>query len=134
MKFRLALLAILALFLVSAKGDPTATLTIVNKSGMSLNVSILAEDLSKNYFFNMPTGTRKAPTVTTITIPRDLYRMRVYWLEERDPTTYLPCRSSKSSQLVAQRKTRIVITECDRRKIPRGEPGIYKFTTASCIY
>lgn len=134
MRFRLILIAILAMCLLGAKGAKVSTLTLINKSGMSVNVSILANDLSKNYFLNMPVGTRTSPYVTKLTVVSDSYRMRVFWLGENDPTTGQQCRSSRTARLQANRNIRIVITECDRREIRPGEPSMYKFGTEGCMY
>jgi hypothetical protein len=134
MKLRLTLIAILALFLLGAKGAKVSTLTLVNKSGMSVNVSILANDLSKNYFLNIPEGSRTSPYTTKVTIISDTYRMRVFWLGDKDPATGGPCRVSHTAQLVAERNIRIVINECNERNIPVGEPTMYKFITEGCMY
>lgn len=134
MRHRLTLIAILALLLMGAKGGKVSTITLVNKSGMSVNVSILANDLSQNYFLNMPVGTRDQPYITKLTIIRDSYRMRVFWLGDKDPNTGLPCRAARSARLVADRNMRITITECDRRRIQPGEPTLYKFGTEGCMY
>jgi hypothetical protein len=101
---------------------------------MSVNVSLLSNDLSKVYFLNMPEGDRQQPYITKLTIAQDSYRMRVFWLEPEDPTTGIPCRATRTSRLVAARNMRIVITECDRRTIQPGEPTMYKFGTESCMY
>lgn len=134
MRLRLTIIAILALLLMGAKGTKLTTITLVNKSGLSVNVSLLADDLSKNYFLNLPKGDRDQPYVTKLTVVQDTYRMRVYWLGEKDPATGNPCRYGRQSSLVAGRNMRIIITECDRRRIQRGEPTIYKFGTSRCMY
>lgn len=134
MKFRLSLVAVLTLFLIGAKGSNMMTVTLVNKAGMEIAVSLIANDLSSALYFTVPKGDHKNPYETKFTLVKDSYRMRVFYLEERDPTTGMRCRTQRTSRLMAYRNMRIVVTGCDVLPEARGEPTIYKFGRWSCMY
>lgn len=134
MKFRLSLVAILALFLIGAKGSDKMTVTLINKAGMEIAVSIIANDLSSAIYFTVPEGDHQNPYVTEFTLTKDVYRMRVFYMEENDPISGLPCRIQRTSRLQALRNMRIVVTGCETLPEARGEPTMYKFGHWSCMY
>lgn len=128
------LLAVLSTLLIGAKGTDFMVMTVINKAGMDIAVSILAVDLSRNYYIPIPAGERGAPYVKVFTLVKDQYRMRVYYLDKKDPETGEPCLRGRGTQLLAVRNMRVVIGPCDRRDLPNpGEPTMYKFGRWRCL-
>lgn len=130
---RLLFVTLIAIFLISAKGSPLMRLTVINKSGTQLALSIRADDRSKNYYLKVPYGDRQRPSETTFTIEKDYYRMRVFYLEDAPSYTGYECKNLIASRLYALRNIRVVITECDREPPTKGEPSIIKFGKDPCV-
>lgn len=133
MHVRLILIAILTVLLLGAKGSGDMVLTVVNKAGMDVAVSLVSVDLSRAYYITIPTGSRGGPTVQRLTLPQDSYRMRVFWLEDKDPETGRPCRRVRNSSLLALRNIRVVIGNCDQLAPTPGEPTMYKYGRWRCM-
>lgn len=133
MKLRLSILAVLAFLLMGARNPDTMVMTLINKSGMQIAVSIVAQDLTRVYYFTIPEGDKSSPTTSQVEIFKTTYRMRVFWLGEKDPVTGNECRQSRSSTLIARRNMRVVVGRCDMAPEHRGEPTMYKFGRWRCM-
>ena len=136
MRIRLLLIALLALTLISAKGNGKkyTTITIVNKSGQGIAVGLISEDNSRIYYIPVPKGDRSNPYVQEFSLEQDKYRLRIYYMETYDPKTGNLCRRNRTSTLIAIRKARITVTECIGQAPTRGEPTMVKMGRWSCIY
>jgi len=136
MRFRLLLVALIALPLIlgAGKGSNYATITIINKSGQEIAVGLISEDNSRILYIPIPKGDRSAPYVYKFTLEKDMYRLRVYYMETYDPQTGVLCRRRLGSRLEAFRNIRITVTECIGRAPTRGEPSMVKMGRWSCIY
>jgi hypothetical protein len=133
MRRKLTLIAVLALFLLGSKYQDFMVLTVINKSGMGIAISLVAQDLSRAYYITIPEGDREHPYEMKFTVVKDPYRMRVFWLEDKDPKTGMRCQRVRGSTLVAHRNVRVVVAECDRLPPNAGEPTMVKFGRVRCI-
>jgi hypothetical protein len=136
MKFRLLLVALIALPLIlgAGKGSNLAAITIINKSGQEIAVGLISQDNSRILYIPIPKGDRTAPYVYRFTLEKDIYRLRVYYMETYDPQTGVQCRRLRTSRLEAFRNIRIAVTECYGIPPTRGEPTMVKMGRWSCIY
>jgi len=123
MKKILTLICLLSFLLISAKPEPAklARLTIINKSGLPVEIKLTGTVIQNFYYLRIPTGDRVAPTEKVFTIARDKYRMQTYYIELWDPIYGYRCEG-KSGTLYAYRNLRITYLECDSQRIRRGEP------------
>lgn len=129
----LILVSLAAILLMGAKGAKVRELTIRNKSGAPLAVSLWGEEQARVYYFHVPVGDRVSPTDTTFSIPIDKYRMRVFYLEESLSYAGSECRTSQDGTLILTRNIRVTVLECDRRPPNNGEPGMYKMGRERCL-
>lgn len=134
LKTQLALIAMVAILLISGKADPLMRLTIVNKSGQDIAVRLLKEDRSRFYYLKVPTGEDGAPNVVMFTVVKDAYRMRVIYFSKEDPLTGYECTTeSRSAALIATRNIRVTVTSCSILPRHRGEPSQVKMGLWRCI-
>ena len=133
MRRNLLLISLMAILLMGAKGDPVRRLTVINKSGVPLAISLIPPTRTRAYYLQVPAGDRRLPTETNFTIIVDEYRMRVFYLEENLSHTGFPCRPFQPGRLLMARNIQITVLECDRRPPTRGEPGMYKLGRSGCI-
>jgi flavin-dependent dehydrogenase len=135
MRLRLLLIALIALPLISGagKGGDYAAITIINKSGQEISVGLISQDNSRIFYITIPKGDRTTPYSYRFTLEKDIYRIRVYYMETYDPKTGVLCRN-RSSRLEAFRNIRITVTECSEAAPTRGEPSMVKMGRWSCIY
>jgi hypothetical protein len=136
MRLRLFLVALIALTLISGKGNgrPYSTITIINKSGQEIAVGLINEDNSRIYYLPVPKGDRAAPEVFKFSLEQDQYRMRIYYMETYDPKTGVECRRARAATLLAYRNIRITVTECVGSAPTPGEPSMVKMGRWRCIY
>ncbi|MEW5869345.1 MAG: hypothetical protein AB1894_08725 [Chloroflexota bacterium] len=123
------LLALLSLSMLGASpwaGGRPAVLTVINKSGMVVEISLSGANLENAYYLRVPTGDRTVPTVKTFEIVRDQYASTLYYVELWDPVYGYSC-SRDSQQLDLTRNVRVVVTECDRNASAPGEPSMLKY-------
>ncbi|MBN2547949.1 MAG: hypothetical protein JXB15_02235 [Anaerolineales bacterium] len=132
------LLAVLVMLLACGGSDGVrlVRLTVINKSGMELEVRLssncsylrsLGVKASECpwYVLHVPEGDRYAPSETVFTIVREIYAASVDYLEIWDPVYGYSC-SSNAAVVQATSNARLVVLECDRRAPNRGEPTMVK--------
>ena len=136
MRLRLILIALIAILLISGTDKPNhyAAITIINKSGQEIAVGLISEDNSRIFYIPIPKGDRTTPYVYKFTLEKDIYRLRVYYMETYDPQSGVLCRRLRSSRLEAFRNIRIAVTECYGAPPTRGEPTMVKMGAWRCIY
>ena len=136
MRIRLLLIALIALPLIigAGNGRKYATITIVNKAGQEIAVGLISEDNSQILYIPIPKGDRMVPYVYKFTLEKDIYRIRVFYMETYDPQTGVQCRRGRAARMEAFRNIRIVVTECYGNAPTRGEPSLVKMGRWSCIY
>ena len=83
MRKKLLIISLLAVLLIAASSSYTKLyrLTIINKSGMEMAISLLGEDDSHQYYLRVPEGDRRSPTETIFTIVPDTYSINAYYIE-----------------------------------------------------
>lgn len=123
------IISMLALLLIAASPSYTQLyrLTIINKSGMELAISLLGEDDNNQYFLRVPAGDRRSPSEITFTIMPDTYSIQPYYIEPWDPVYGYTCNDPGAKTLEAERNIRITFTECDYRPRNGGESPYWKF-------
>lgn len=129
MKRMMLLLALFSLALLAASpwaGGRPAVLTVINKSGLAVEISLSGAELENTYYLRVPAGDRTAPTVKTFEIVRDQYTSTLYYVELWDPVYGYSC-SRDSQRLDLTRNVRVVVTECDRNASAPGESSMLKY-------
>ena len=101
-------------------------LTVVNKSGLPVEIKLTGSDEENYYYLKVPRGYRDAPTEKVFTVVPDTYSAVSYYIEPWDPVYGYDC-SSRSSTLAATKNIRVTIMECDRASRHGGETSIVKF-------
>ena len=131
----LLIISLLAVLAIAASSSYTKLyrLTIINKSGMDLAISLLGEDDNNQYYLRVPSGDRRSPTETTFTIVPDTYSIKPYYLEPWDPVYGYTCSDPGAKTLVAERNMRLTFTECDYTPRNGGVPSMWKFNASRVI-
>jgi hypothetical protein len=124
MKKILLALALITLLLAAAGDKPArlSRLTIINKSGLAVGISLEGQYTGVQYYLHVLEGSRSAPLEKIFTITPDIYRMEVDYIELWDPVYGYSCSSSPGLTVEATRNVRVVVLECDRAIPNRGEP------------
>jgi hypothetical protein len=132
MKSKINLVILLALVLVSAKpiSERMAKLTIVNKSGMAIELRLTGSDTGSFYYLRLPKGDRIVPEEDVFWIVPDQYSSSLYYVQLWDPVYGYSC-SSKSQSLDLRRNIRLMVFECDHRIAAPGEIPIIKYGASS---
>jgi hypothetical protein len=132
MKKMLILISLLSLLLMGIKFDSAIgrliRLTIVNKSGLDLEVKLTGDVGENFYYLKIPAGDRKLPAVKVFTIFPDIYEVQPYYIELWDPVYENQCEAPGSMQYYAFRDTRITFLECNFTPREKGENTMVKFT------
>jgi hypothetical protein len=129
MKKTLILTSLLILFLMGADSAVVklVRLTIINKSGMSVDIKLKGQDINNFYYLRVPEGSQANPVEMVFTIVPDEYEMRPYYIEAtgEDFTDY--CTREPAKKLCASRNIRITFTQCFKRESNKGEPSMVKY-------
>jgi hypothetical protein len=129
MKKALLIISLLTVTLIAASSSYTKLyrLTIVNKSGMELAISLLGEDDNNQYFLRVPEGDRRSPSEATFTLVPDTYTIKAYYIEPWDPVYGYTCSDPGGKTLIAELNLRLTFTECNYRPRNGGESPYWKF-------
>lgn len=128
-KWILLLLALLSLFLIGAVPFRSALirLTVVNKSGREVDISLNGRDLEYFYYLTVAEGDGLSPTVQVFTVVPDTYTSQLYFVELWDPVYGYYC-NSKSQAIDLTHNVRLTVLPCDRTPPNGGEaPSILKY-------
>jgi hypothetical protein len=122
------LLIILSSLLIGSKPKPILfRLTIVNKSGLPIEMRLTGSYLEDNqYYLRIAEGDTLAPSLQIFTILPDKYSIQLYYIELWDPVYGYHC-GSKSMTVDVFHNTRLTVTSCDVTPNNQGEPGMWKF-------
>jgi hypothetical protein len=128
MKNKHYLLFLITLIFISAKPVSTrmTRLTVVNKSGMAIELSLTGSETSSFYYLRVAEGDRMVPNEANFTIFPDQYASSLYYVELWDPVYGSSC-SSKSQSLDLHRNIRLMVFECDRQIAAPGEIPTIKY-------
>lgn len=128
MKKSFSLLLLLALpMLLSAAVKPVKTvrLTLINKSGKDIEVSLTGAETEASYFFRVTEGSRRMPTEAGFDVVPDRYQVNAYFDEMWDPVYGASCEDRQQAVDVLH-NTRVIIFECDVTPPNGGEAGKIK--------
>ncbi len=115
--------------LISARVAPVRLnkLTIINKSGRDIEISLTGEKLEQFYYLRVAGGSRLIPVEKIFTVVPDNYSSTLYYVEILDPVYGYQCES-KSQNLDLNRNVALTVIECDRTPANAGEkPVILKY-------
>lgn len=135
-ELNLLLAVFFALSTIGASSQPIKLhrLTLVNKSGLPIEVRLTGENVENYYYLRIPTGDREHPVEQVFTIVPDTYKMQPYYIELWDPVYGYSCEGAGSKTLYAYRNLKITFLECDITPRHRGESPIYKWPALRYIY
>ncbi len=118
---------IMMLFPASTSFTKLKRLTVVNMSGLPIDLRLSGSYQGYYYYLRVPAGDRTTPFEKTFTVQPDNYSATVFYQELWDPVYGYQC-TSKSQNLDLTHNTRVIVFECTRRPANNGEPpAIVKF-------
>lgn len=126
------LVVLLTFLLVSADSWSIrlVRLTIVNKSGLPLEIRLTnEEDENLFYYLRLEEGDRILPSEQVFTIIPGTYTIEPYYIELWDPVYGYSCGEAGSTTLRAEGNIKITFRECDRTIRNVGEPSIWKWSS-----
>ena len=98
-----------------------ARLTVVNKSGRAIELSLTGQETGTFYYLRLPEGTRLAPAEQVFTIVRDTYTSSLYYVELWDPVYGATC-GMKSQSLDVTHPVRLIVFDCETNPPNAGDP------------
>lgn len=124
------MLAAMVVACLGADRIPTTLvrLTVVNKSGMPVEIRLSGQEAENFYYLRIGEGSRLAPTEKVFTVAPDAYAATVYFIEPWDPVYGATC-SSKGGSLDVHGNVRLTVLECTHSAGRRGggePPAIVK--------
>jgi hypothetical protein len=125
--------ALLSLLLVATcpKPNKLIRLTVVNKSGLPVEIGLTGNSIINQYnqhtvyYLRIQKNDPRGDTIREFTIVPDKYSVKVYYVELWDPVYGTRC-GSLSQSVEAYHNTRIIIPVCTIRPPNKGEPSIVK--------
>jgi hypothetical protein len=128
MKKMIMVISLLAMWLVSAGPGYQwlVELTVINKSGMAIEISMQDTDQENIYYLRIPQGDMTNPAEKTYTVVRATYTATLYYVELWDPVYGYSC-SSKSQSIDAQHKVKVVVFPCNKTISQPGSAVKIKF-------
>lgn len=120
-KLLVLLLLMFALLSMGASTGRLTRLTVINKSGRDIEMSLSGRELDQVYYLRVSEGSRQSPTEKVFTVTPDVYTSILYYVELWDPVYGYQC-ASRTQRMDLNRNVRVVVLECDRKYINAGEP------------
>jgi hypothetical protein len=117
------LLAFLALCLISADSCPTRLvhLTVINKSGKKIELSMTGKVHEEFYYLHIAEGSQQEPYPQDFTGIADSYSSSLYYFEYWDPVYGHQC-GTKGQTLDVSHSVRLVVLPCKVTPPNGGEP------------
>ena len=116
---------VLILFLsLSALGSVTVRtvrVTMINKSGMPVEVRMTGTYREKIYYLRLPDGDRSYPTEAYADVVPDKYSFEIFYVELWDPVYGTKCGEGSNFAEVTH-STRLTVLECSNKTPNNGEP------------
>ena len=113
------------------KANRTARVTVINKSGVPVEVRLTGKCWEQIYYMRLEEGDRVNPTETVADVIPDQYRFEIFFIELWDPVYGYECGEGTNSAVVDQR-TRLTVLECSYKTPNNGErPSILKYPQGS---
>jgi hypothetical protein len=122
MKKALLFLCALTMLITGTGGIPVkrVRLTLVNKSGMDIEVSLTGQDYEQFYYLKVPEGDRLTLSERMFTVVPDTYQVNAYFVELWDPVYGASCEDRQSIVDITH-NTKIIVMECDQTPPNGGE-------------
>lgn len=120
-KFPLFVILLLALAALGAKSLRTVRVTVVNKSGMPVDVRMTGKYQENIYYLRLPEGDRSTPTEGIMDVIPDTYSFEIFYIELWDPVYGSQCGEG-SNRADVTHSTRLTILECSNKTPNNGEP------------
>jgi hypothetical protein len=122
------ILIVLVLTTISASApDRLVRLTIVNKSGRKIELSLTGTNYDQFYYLHIPEGSRQSPLEQVFTLVPDSYTSSLYYYELWDPVYGNQC-GTKGQTLDLTRNVKLTVLPCDLSPAKSDEaPAIVKF-------
>jgi hypothetical protein len=120
-KVQLFLAFALALSSLGAAGLKTVRVTLVNKSGMPVEVRLTGKYQEHIYYVRLAEGDRTQPAEAVVDVIPDQYSMEIFYIELWDPVYGYTCGSGKQSAEVSH-SARLTVLECAYQTPNNGEP------------
>jgi len=120
-KSRLIFLVILTFFALGAKPMRTVRVTVVNKSGMPVDLRLTGKYQEEIYYLRLPEGDRTNPTEAFADVVPDQYSFEIFYVELWDPVYGSKCEEGTNSTDVTH-STRLTVLECSNKTPNNGEP------------
>jgi len=126
MKRKIWIILVLSLLLIGAKPFRTVRLTVVNKSGLPVEISLAGQYLEYTYYLRVPEGDRLFPTEYHVDVVPDSYTMQIYYKELWDPVYGYDCTGGgKTAELT--HATRLTFLGCTYTPPNNGESAMLKY-------
>lgn len=126
MKKTIVLLLLLSALLLIGANKKGVELTIRNRSGMNIAVSLVGEEKENTFYLRVPEGTKADPSERVFEIPRDTYFMQIYYLEIWDPVYGFVCDGAVAAKVEVPGNLRLSVLPCDQPTRHGGEQGFLK--------
>ena len=126
--FLLALSLLLAMALSAAGPARLVRLSIVNKTGLPMEIQLSGAYTDSFYYLHVPEGDKVYPSETVFTVMADEYRIQPYYVQLWDPVYGTTCSNPAGKTMYASRNLRITFLPCDFTPSNKGEPSIIKYT------
>ena len=123
------ILSILTFVLIGASSSPghLVRLSIVNKSGRKIELSLTGRYLDEFYYLRVPEGDHLSPAEKEFTIVPDTYASNLYYYELWDPVYGNQC-GTKGQTMDLTRNVRVTVLPCELTPANGGEsPSIIKY-------
>jgi hypothetical protein len=120
-KVPLLLILILALAALGAKSIRTVRVTVINKSGMPVEVRLTGTYQEEIYYLRLPEGDRTSPTLGVVDVLPDEYSFEIFYVELWDPVYGTKCGEGSNYAEVTH-STRLTVLECSNSTPNNGEP------------
>jgi hypothetical protein len=134
MNMRKTLIAFSLLMILFVSADPgykwLVKLTVINKSGLPIEISLQTSDQENIYYLRLPEGDTTNPSEKTYTVVPAVYTATLYYVELWDPVYGYSC-SSKSQSIDAQHQVQITVFPCNKTIAKPGEDPKLKFGAPS---
>ena len=120
-KTSLILIVLLALSALASTPVRTVRVTIINKSGMPVDVRLTGRYQEEIYYLRLLEGDRSNPTEGWIDVVRDDYSFEIFYVELWDPVYGTKCGEG-SNYAEVNHTTRLTVLECSNKTPNNGEP------------
>jgi hypothetical protein len=120
-KFPLMVILLLAITSLGSVSVKTVRVTVINKSGMPVDVRMTGAYEEKIYYLRLAEGDRSFPTEAYADVVPDKYSFEIFYVELWDPVYGSKCGEGSNNADVTH-STRLTVLECSNKTPNNGEP------------